>query len=283
MSGVVAGRGAECGGRIVSAESRAGACSHCSQTVARRPSLPRPRRRGPCSPGKPAKGADTGGICRRVRNEPPQDRPGPRRRPPRRTQPSPKGAAGLRRDRLPPEYPPWPVVRRWDRRVSSPRKPALCGGFAGVRGRRGEIGCGACEAGRMARARGVRGNFSGRCGGFPELGAMPPVVGRGVGCHSRVAARAQARGRACVRGLMNAATEKSGERSWLFGGHARGDTGREGDTAFGGLRKERPRCANEGTAKAKGKLPTKEADHPVLPELPEETGDGRLTVRRRLE
>ena len=110
---------------------------------------------------------------------------------------------------------------------------------------------------------------------------MPPVVRREVGCHSRVAARAQARGRACVRGLMNAATEKSGERSWLFGGHARGDTGREGDTAFGGLRKERPRCANEGTAEAKGKLPTKEADHPVLPELPEETGDGRLTERRR--
>ena len=80
---------------------------------------------------------------------------------------------------------------------------------------------------------------------------------------------------------MNAATEKSGERSWLFGGHARGRAGREGDTAFGGLRKERPRCANEGTAKAKGKLPTKEADHPVLPELPEETGDGRLTERRR--
>ena len=166
------GGGAECGGRIVSAESRAGACSHCSQTVARRPRLPRLRRRGPCSLGKPAKGADTGWDCRRVRNEPPQDRPGQRRRPPRRTQPSPKGAAGLRRDRLPPEYPPWPVVRRWKRRVSSPRKPALMwgvrrgSGAAGgdrLRGvRSGADGAGARSPGKLHRPlrrySGARGN-----------------------------------------------------------------------------------------------------------------------------
>ena len=262
------GGGAECGGRIVSAESRAGACSHCSQTVARRPRLPRLRRRGPCSLGKPEKGADTGWDCRRARNERPQDRPCQRRLPPRRTQPSPKGAAGLRRHRLPPEYPPWPVIRRWKRRVSSPRKPALCGGFAGVRGRRGEIGCGACEAGRMARARGVRGNFSGRCGGIPERRAMPPVVRREVGCSCRVSgagvspwprlhARPEERSRRKTRGTKLILREAC---AWPHGsGKLHG---------FGGLRKERPRCANEGTAEAQGKLPTKEADHPVVPEPP---------------
>jgi len=77
----------------------------------------------------------------------------------------PKGAAGLRRHRRPPEQPP-----TLNRRLSSPPvKPAIAGGSqGGSGGRRGCAGVVEAERGIRARARGVRGKLPCRRGARHE-------------------------------------------------------------------------------------------------------------------